>query len=90
MDKTITDLAELQSNLEWLLHKDLLGELVNLLELLQNSLVNAYGDKVEQRGEDCTYVLKTKDLFDKLQKDEIITKISTIAELIEKYKHKVG
>ena len=86
MDETIQGLSELQSNLEWLLRKDLLEELVNLLELLQKSYIHIYEERLETRSEDCALVLKAKELFEKLQKDNIISKINTIARLIEQYR----
>lgn len=82
----IQDLSELKSNLEWLLHKEMLEELVNLLELLQKSYIHIYEERLETRSEDCALVLKAKELFDKLQKDNIIGKINSIAKLIEKYR----
>jgi len=88
MGDEILGLVELQENLEWLLRKDLLEELVNLLELLQKSYINIYKHRLEVRGKDCDYVNKSKELFNKLQKGEIITKVTKIAKLINTYKCK--
>lgn len=88
MQDKILELSELQEKLEWLLRKDLLEELVNLLDLLQKSSLGTYKHRLSTRGEDCEYTIKAKELFNKLNKKDIFNKINEVIDLIHKVKVK--
>lgn len=80
MKDYLIDLYELRQELKWLLRKDFLEELIALAELIDRSYVDAY-QRISDNGEkgtNCGYAVKAKELFMKLSEHNISTKITDI------------
>jgi hypothetical protein len=76
----LEELFSLREELRWLLNKQLLEELVALAELIDRSYVDAYNRIKDnsENGKNCGYVVKSKDLFLRLQERGISKKIEFI------------
>ena len=76
----LDELYELREVLRFLLNAEMLNELVELAELIDKSYVDSYHRLKETStyGKDCRYVAKAKDLFLKLQDNDIADKITKI------------
>jgi hypothetical protein len=86
----VEELTELHSALKWFLNVDFLKALTELQEMLNKSYLSRYTELTEERGKDCRYTKKAKELFQKLQRPKVVEKINELAELLDSLRDEGG